>query len=77
MAGRAAADARTRLAATICADRFITSPHAQEQTALLRTVEDWQRVDYLRRGGWLTLPGLSEPIAGSGALCVQQILNAS
>lgn len=77
MGDRAAMSGQMKLAATICADRFITGPHAREQTIQLRKADSGQRADYLRQGGWLTLPGLMEPITGSAKLCAEQIFASS
>jgi len=77
MSDRAEISGQAKLAAAICADRFITGPDARAQTALLRSAETWQRGDLVRQGGWLTLPGRTDPVVGAANLCVQQILNAS
>jgi hypothetical protein len=77
MANQASGIAQANLAATICADRFITAPNAQAETALLKWTEAGQRSDFMRQGGWLALPGMNEPVAGAAELCVQKILGAS
>jgi hypothetical protein len=74
MADRAAIAGQAKLAAAICVDRFVTGPDASAQTARLKAAETWQRGDFIRQAGWLTLPGRTEPVAGAADLCVQTIL---
>jgi hypothetical protein len=74
MADRAAIAGQAKLAASICVDRFITSPDAGAQAARLKAAETWQRGDFIRQAGWLALPGRTEPVAGAADLCVQTIL---
>ena len=76
-ADRAAIGGQTKLAADICVDRFTTGPDAVAQTAQLRTTATWERSDFMRRGGWLTLPGRTDPVAGAADLCVQRILGVA
>ena len=77
MADQAAIRGQANLAAAICVDRFITGPDAKAQTALLVSAEFWRRSDLIRQGGWLVLPGRTDPVAGAAELCVQQILRTS
>ena len=77
MAASAASTGQAKLAATICADRFITAPNAQAEIALLRWTEAGRRGDFIKQGGWLILPGISAPISGAAELCVQNILSTS
>ncbi len=77
MASQASSTGQAKLAATICADRFMTASNAGTQTALLQWTETAQRGDFIRQGGWLTLPGMSEPVAGAADLCVRNILSVA
>jgi hypothetical protein len=39
--------------------------------------ETYRRADALVQGGWLTLPGRKDPVAGAADLCVQQIASTA
>jgi hypothetical protein len=74
MADRAVVGGEANLAADICVDRFITGRDAVAQTARLKSTETWARGDFMRQGGWLALPGRTNPVAGAADLCIQKIL---
>ncbi len=76
MADTAADGARARLAAEICTAQFDRNPDAAQQLAALTKLESWDRGDFIRKGGWDTLPGLKEPVTGSADLCAQQLVSA-
>jgi hypothetical protein len=73
----AAINGQAKLAAAICADRFITGPRATAQTTMLVNIESSRRPEFLKQGGWLALPGMNDPVVGAAELCLQKILNAT
>lgn len=76
MATKAAADARTELAASVCLHQFVNGPHAKSQLASLKGVDSWKRDSFIEAGGWVTLPGAEKPVAGAARLCADQLLDA-
>jgi hypothetical protein len=73
IASRAADDARTKLAAAICVNRFESASDAQAELAKLKGTSAWQQDDFIVKGGWATLPGMKEPFAGVADLCAHQL----
>jgi hypothetical protein len=76
MSDSAAEAARARLAAEICTAQFNRNPDAAVQLTALAKLDSWDRADFIRKGGWATLPGLKDPISGSADLCAQQLASA-
>jgi hypothetical protein len=74
MADKAADGARATLAAEICTAQFNRNPDAAAQLTALNKLENWDRSDFIRKGGWANLPGLKEPVSGSADLCAQQLV---
>ena len=74
MAAKAASDARAQLASTVCVERFVKGPDATAQLAALKGSDLWKRDTFIEAGGWTTLAGMKEPVAGAANLCVQQLL---
>jgi hypothetical protein len=83
MAARAADQARTELAASVCVSRFVAAPDAATQLATLRKTDPWARTDLLEKGGWTTVPGLKgqtqDQLSDSnvGDLCAQRLMTAT
>ena len=75
MAGRAADDARTELAATVCVSQFGKAADQATLTSLLHT-DSWKRSDFIEKGGWLMLPGIDKPISGAGDLCAKRLTDS-
>lgn len=76
MTSRAAADARSELAAAICVHRFANSADVSATLASLKKADSWKRDRFIEEGGWATLPGVKEPVAGAAGLCAEQLLDA-
>ena len=76
MAQDAAASSRDQLAAAFCAYRFEHSPDAATQLAALKKAQLWDRDDIIRNGGWVTLPGVKEPVSDAAGPCVDKIMSA-
>jgi hypothetical protein len=74
MADKAAEGARASLAAESCTAQFNRNPDAATQLTALNKLENWDRGDFIRKGGWANLPGIKEPVSGSADLCAQQLV---
>jgi len=73
MADTAAAGAQAKLAATICTAQFNRGPDAAVQLAALNKLDHWDRADFIKKGGWASLPGVAEPVSGAADLCADQL----
>lgn len=62
--------ARTQLAATACVAGFNHGPDAVAQLAALRKADSYQRGDMIVKGGWVTMPGSTDPVTGAADICV-------
>jgi hypothetical protein len=76
MSDGAAADAQAKLAAEICAAQFNLNPDAAIQLTAMTKLDNWDRADFIRKGGWANLPGIKDPVSGSADLCAQQLAAA-
>ena len=77
MASDAADGARAQLVAESCVTRFNHGPDAVAQLAALKKANSYDRDDMIRKGGWVTMPGGTDPVAGAADICVQKLMNAS
>src|SRR6185437_3744309 len=73
MAESAAAGARAKLAAAICTAQFNHSSDAAVQLAALNKLDHWDRADFIKKGGWASLPGMTDPVSGAADLCAEQL----
>ncbi len=73
----AVADARARLMAAVCVERFEKSENASDQLASLKKDTDWQRMQFIEDAGWASLPGKADPVSGAVDLCLKRILSVS
>jgi hypothetical protein len=76
MAKKAADDARAQLTAAVCVYRFESAKDASAQLASLKKAAAWDRDDFIKKGGWVTLPGMKDPVSGAADLCAQQLAKA-
>jgi hypothetical protein len=76
MASDAADGARAQLAAMTCVTRFDRGPDAVAQLAALKKADTYQRGDMIVKGGWVTMPGSPDPVAGAADICVDKLINA-
>ena len=76
MASDAADGARAQLAATVCVAAFNRGPDAVAQLAALKKASSYQRGDMIVKGGWVTIPGSVDPVAGAADICVEKLINA-
>lgn len=71
----ARADAATVTALSpICVTQFETSPKARASLAALRATSTWQQADYVRNGGWATMPGSTEPNRDVAQACAEALM---
>ncbi len=73
MTQKAADGATAGLAATLCVAQFKADPASAVQLASLNKADRWDRAGFITKGGWATLPGMKEPVAGAADLCAQQL----
>ena len=76
MASDAADRARAQLAAMACVAVFNHGPDAVAQLDALKKASSYQRGDMIVRGGWVTMPGDADPVAGAADICVEKLINA-
>ena len=74
MAG-ARADAATVAALTpICVTQFRAGAKAKASLAALNAANSWEQADYVRNGGWATMPGAKgEPSREVAAACAEAL----
>ena len=73
MADSAAAGAQAKLGAAICIAQFKHGSDAALQLAALKKLDHWDRADFIRKGGWASLPGMTDPVSGAADLCAEQL----
>src|SRR6185437_13498959 len=76
MASDAADSARAQLAADYCVSRFRSAANASAQFASLKKTDEWDRSAFIKKGGWATLPGMTQPVSGAADQCVKQLMTA-
>lgn len=60
----------------VCMAQFRADPRASAHMAALKAEKySHPRVEYIRNGGWATLPGQSEPASGLANACVKALLS--
>ncbi len=65
--------ARRNLAATFCVQRFLADSDAASEYASFMKVGDWQRGEFIEKGGWAKMPPLDRPLAGIDDLCADKL----
>ena len=71
----ARADAATVAALSpICVTQFETAPKARASLAALRATSTWEQADYVRTGGWATMPGSTEANREVAAACAEALM---
>jgi hypothetical protein len=73
MADNAAAGAQAKLAAAICIAEFNHGSDPAVQLAALNKLDHWDRADFIKKGGWASLPGMTDPVSGAADLCAEQL----
>jgi hypothetical protein len=58
----------------ICVAQFQKGPKAGASLAALKEAKSWEQADYVRNGGWATMPGSSaEPNREVAAACAEAL----
>jgi hypothetical protein len=73
MAATSAEEATIAALTPICVNKFRTSPKARASLAALKDTKSWEQADYVREGGWATMPGASEPSRELAAACAEEL----
>ena len=76
MASDAAGAARAQLVATSCVTRFNESPDMVAKLAALKNASSYQRSEIIVKGGWVTMPGSTDPVRGAADICVDMLMRA-
>lgn len=59
----------------ICVSQFRKDPNAKASLAALKKEENWRQGDYVRDGGWATMPGGGEePSRQVASACAEALL---
>ena len=66
-------EARRNLAATFCVNRFMADSDAAAQHVSFMEISDWQRDEFIQKGGWAKMPALERPRAGVADLCADKL----
>ena len=58
----------------ICVSQFQANPKAHASLAQLKDAKSWEQADYVRNGGWATMPGTKgEPSRELAAACADAL----
>jgi hypothetical protein len=74
MASDAADGAKAHMASASCVTRFNQGPDAVAQLAALKKADSYERSDTIKKGGWVTMPGDTNPVAGAADICAQTLI---
>ena len=77
MASNAADGARAQLVAASCVIRFKHGPDAATQLAALKKADSYEQGDLITKGGWVTMPGDKDPVAGAADICAQKLVSGA
>ena len=78
MAGARADAATVAALAPICVTQFQANPRAKASLAALKAANSWEQADYVRNGGWATMPGArGEPSREIAAACADALTKVS
>ena len=58
----------------ICMDLFQRQPEAAARMVQLRQVSNWDRRQFIERGGWATMPGSTGPNAPLATACAERLI---
>ncbi len=75
MADIAARDATSKLVASICVQKFVSSADAAKSLAVLKKASSWQRAGFIENGGWMTIAGVDDTVPGAADLCAVRLLD--
>ena len=75
MAGARGDTARVAALAPICVSQFQAGPKVKASLAALKEAKSWEQADYVRNGGWATMPGSKEePSRDVAEACAQALI---
>ena len=75
MAGERADKAVLAALTPICVSQFRAGAKAKASLAALKETITWQQADYVRKGGWATMPGSKdEPSRDVAAACAEVLV---
>lgn len=74
MANKAAQDARTELAASLCVQKFVRTDGAAAQLAALKETSSYARDSFVEDGGWATLAGIEKIVPGAAEMCADELV---
>jgi alkanesulfonate monooxygenase SsuD/methylene tetrahydromethanopterin reductase-like flavin-dependent oxidoreductase (luciferase family) len=62
--------------APICVDKFRHAKNVGENLGRLNAISySWEKGNYVKQGGWATLPGNDEPTSGVAQACAELLSN--
>lgn len=61
------------LGATICVDRFMSSPEARSQLIALKDESSFGRDDFVEEGGWATIEGAKPYVDAISGRCAEML----
>lgn len=74
MAGSRADTATVAALAPICVTQFQAAAKAQANLVALKEAKSWEQADYVRNGGWATMPGSKgDPSRDVAAACAEAL----
>ncbi|EIM72712.1 hypothetical protein A33O_18749 [Nitratireductor aquibiodomus RA22] len=73
MVSQAKEDARENLVANLCVSKFVASAGADAKFVAVKEASSYERDDLVEEGGWATIDGLKEQVAGAIDLCADRI----
>lgn len=75
MTSDAGDQARQELAASVCVERFATGPDARAQLVSLKEMaSSYRQRDFVAKGGWATMPGMTSAERQAASLCAEQLV---
>jgi len=75
LAGARADGAIVAALTPICVTQFQAGPKARASLAALKETKTWEQADYVRDGGWATMPGATgEPNREVAAACAEALI---
>jgi hypothetical protein len=77
MASDAADGAEARLVSASCVIRFNQGSDAVAQLSALKKANSYEWGDMIKKGGWVTMPGGTDPVVGAADICVRKLLSES
>jgi len=61
----------------ICMDMFQRQPEAAARMVQLRQVSNWDRRQFIERGGWATMPGSERPNGQVASACADTLTSVA